>query len=205
MATKPRAGVLTPEPVESVEPPVFPVLAVPAVPLDDGVVRLRAWVETDIDQITVACQDERIQRFIPIPKPYVRDDARQYVARTRQEWASGEKAAFAIVDATDPAVVLGAINIALGGFTGTSAYWVAPAARGYGMARRALLLLTDWAFATVGLGIILLEIDPANEASLAVARSAGYHQCGTVALGTGTRPDAVTHLLFDRLAADPHV
>ena len=176
----------------------------PTPPLDDGVVRLRVWDDADVDQLTAACQDAVLQRFIPIPQPYGREDAERYVARTRRQWATGEKAAFAIVDPEDPAVLLGGTSIALCGPTGTAAYWVATAVRGLGIASRVLALVSDWAFDDLGLGIVLLEIDPANEASKAVARSAGYHECGAIALGSGTRPDTVEHLLFARLAADPH-
>ena len=64
----------------------------PTPPLDDGVVRLRVWDDADIDQVTAACQDAVLQRFIPIPHPYGRGDAERYVARTRRQWATGEKA-----------------------------------------------------------------------------------------------------------------
>ena len=179
-------------------------LAVPGVALDDGVVRLRVFDEADVEQITVACQDETLQRFIPIPYPYEPIDAERYVARTKRQWASGEKAAFAVVGPEDPTVLLGAVNLAVPGSTGTAAYWVVSSVRGLGVASRALRLLSNWAFDVLGLGVILLEIDPANEASKAVARSVGYHECGKLALGTGTRADTVTHLLYARLAADPH-
>jgi len=172
--------------------------------LDDGVIALRAWHDEDVDQLTAAAQDTVLQRFIPIPHPYGRDDAERYIARTRRQWASGEKAAFAVVDAEDPTVLLGGVSLALCGSTGTAAYWIAPAVRGLGIAERALTVLSDWAFDVLDLGVVLLEIDRANAISQAVARSVGYHECGSVALGTGTRTDTVEHLLYARLAADPH-
>jgi RimJ/RimL family protein N-acetyltransferase len=172
----------------------------PDPPLGDGVVVLRPFVEADVDQITAACQDEGIQQFIPIPRPYRRADAEHYVARTRRQWAEGWKAAFAIVAADDPATVLGAINLAVVGSVGNSAYWIAPDARGRHLASRALQLVTDWAFGSLGLGVVLLEIDEHNEASRRVAAHAGFRPAGRMAVAVG--PDTREHLLYSRLAVD---
>ena len=182
-------------------PKARPALAVPAPPLSDAVVSLRTWRDDDVDALVVACQDPATQRFIPIPRPYRREDAVGYVARTARQWADGSKAAFAIVDATDPDVLWGAINIALSSTTGNTAYWIVPAVRGHGVAERALELLTGWAFGTLQLAVILLEIRPENEASQHVARAAGFHLAGRLDVNdvTGDRDS----LIFARLAADP--
>jgi RimJ/RimL family protein N-acetyltransferase len=54
------------------------------------------------------------------------------------------------------------------------AYWVRPEDRRRGIALRSVQALTAWAHTTAGLARIWLEIDPANTASLQVARRAGY-------------------------------
>lgn len=172
----------------------------PDPPLTDGVIVLRPFTDADVEQIWSACQDPQIQRFIPVPRPYERADAEAYVRRTQRQWAEGTKAAFAIADADDPTVLLGAINVAINGAVGNSGYWVIPTGRGRGIASRALRLLTDWAFSSLGLGVILLEIRPENAASIAVARRAGYHHAGEidVNLHTGEKDG----LIFSRLATD---
>jgi RimJ/RimL family protein N-acetyltransferase len=164
-------------------------------------VTLRPFVAADAEQIDAACQDPMIQRFIPIPRPYHRADAVAYIARTQRQWASGEKAAFAIADTTDPPVVLGAINLAVAGACGNAAYWIVPAVRGFGIATRALHLLTDWGVRELGLGVILLEIHRDNAGSLHVAEASGYHLAGQIEVNatTGER----NHLLLAHLAADP--
>ncbi|MEJ5253723.1 MAG: GNAT family N-acetyltransferase [Acidimicrobiales bacterium] len=172
----------------------------PDPPLTDGVIVLRPFSDADVEQIRSACQDPQIQRFIPIPRPYERAHAEAYVRRTRQQWAEGTKAAFAIVDAADPAVLLGAINVAINGAVGNSGYWVTPEGRGRGIASRALRLLTNWAFSTLGLGVILLEIRPENAASIAVARRAGYHHAGEIDVNLQTGEEH--GLIFARLATD---
>jgi RimJ/RimL family protein N-acetyltransferase len=168
--------------------------------LSDGVIALRAFDDADVDQLRSACQDAQIQRFIPIPRPYRREHAVAYVTRARRQWDEGTKVAFAVVDATAPSVVLGAINVALCGAAGTAAYWVAPAARRRGVAVCALRLLTEWAFQTLELGVIILEIRPENVASQRVALAVGYHEAGRldVNLDTGERDG----LIYARLAAD---
>ncbi len=175
------------------------MLEPPDPPLTDGVIVLRPFVPGDADAIYRACQDPEIQRFIPVPRPYRREDAEAYVERTQRQWADGSKAAFAIADAADPDVVLGAINVAISGAVGNSGYWVAPTARGRSVARRALRLLTEWALGPLGLGVVLLEIRPENERSIRVAEACGYHRAGRIDVNTETGKKG--GLIYTRLAA----
>jgi RimJ/RimL family protein N-acetyltransferase len=177
-----------------------PRLTPPNPALTDGTITLRLWDPADIEQVTEACQDPDIQRFLPVPRPYRRIDALAYVERTHRQWWEGSKAAFAIVPADRPAEVLGAINLAVAGSTGNAAYWVAPGARGRSVAASALGLLTRWAFEVVGLAVIILEIDPTNMASQGVARAAGYHEAGHLDVNTATGER--DHLIWSRLAFD---
>ena len=61
-------------------------------------------------------------------------------------------------------------------------------------------LVTDWAFASLELSVILLEINEQNPASMAVARSAGYHEAGRLDVNTETGVRG--NLIFSRLVAD---
>lgn len=172
----------------------------PDPPLTDGLVALRPFDDRDAEPIFAACQDDTLQRFIPIPRPYQRTDAEEYIDRTRDDWRQGAKAAFAIVDGRDPDRLMGAINVAIAGSAGNSGYWVCPECRGQGVATRALRLLTAWAFDTVGLGVIILEIRPENEGSIRVATAAGYHQAGRIDVNSQTGEEG--GLIFSRLASD---
>jgi RimJ/RimL family protein N-acetyltransferase len=180
------------------------VLKAPDPPLRDDVVVLRPWREGDVDQVLAACQDPRTQQYIPIPRPYGRADAEGYIARTHRQWSTGEKAAFAVADADDDAIVLGAISLAVTRTAGNAAYWVAPGVRGLGLARRALRLVTHWAIHDLGLGVVLLEIHHTNEASIRVATSAGYHPVGQLEVPADPvhHLGARTHLLYAHLASD---
>jgi RimJ/RimL family protein N-acetyltransferase len=84
--------------------------------------------------------------------------------------------------------------------TGNCGYWIAPAQRGRGLARRALTLVTEWAFSSLQLAVILLEINEHNGASMAVARAVGYHQAGRIDVNTVTGKRG--GLIFARLVSD---
>jgi RimJ/RimL family protein N-acetyltransferase len=167
--------------------------------LDDGTIRLRPLESADADAITAACQDERLQRYIPVPRPYRREDAVAYITRARDLTAKGRKAVFAIVAVDDPTQLLGVISLTVAGRCGNAAYWVVPAGRGSGAARRALALVTEWAFAELMLAVILLEIHETNAASMAVAAACSYHRAGRIDSHVGEGHA----LLFSRLVSDP--
>jgi RimJ/RimL family protein N-acetyltransferase len=175
--------------------------------LTDGVVTLREISEADVDQITAACQDERLQRYIPVPRPYRREHAVEYVETARRSMAAGRKQVMAVVDPADHARLFGVISLTIAGRCGNAAYWVTPEARGRGAARRALRLLADWAFgAPLHLAVILLEIHETNTASVAVAEAAGFHRSGSVEVpadGLADGPGGTrTAELYSRLASD---
>lgn len=179
-------------------------LVPPDPPLDDGVVALRPFVPGDAQALRDACQDPDIQRFLPLPTPYTEAVAEAYVARTERQWADGTTVAFAVVDAADHRHVLGAVNVAVVDAVGTTGYWVAPWARRRGVATRALRLLAGWALGPpgqgAGLGVVLLEIRPENEASQRVARAAGFRCVGSIDLNATT--GETDGLIFSRLASD---
>jgi RimJ/RimL family protein N-acetyltransferase len=83
-------------------------------------------------------------------------------------------------------------------------YRVMPQHRGNGYAREALIAVTAWAFAELGLARIQLEHAVANPASCRVALGAGYRPEGTLRAAyrtpDGERFDDHVH---GRLAVDP--
>jgi RimJ/RimL family protein N-acetyltransferase len=172
------------------------------VELRDGVVALRPVDERDVDQIWAACADEGIQRYIPLPLPYTRDEAVAYVERSMAHWATdGRKAPFTITPPGEPDHLLGVISITLAGSTGNAGYWIAPGERHHGIARRALALVVDWAFAEREVGIVLLEIHASNQASKDVALATGFNHVGKIEVGKG--PARREAELWARLVTDP--
>lgn len=125
----------------------------------------------DANAITAACDEAEIARFIPaMPSPYTRADAEAWVERCAGVWRRGESYPFAIVEA-ETGALLGSIE--LGG--GSVGYWVAPGARGRGVATRALRLVCEWTAERP----LRLMTHPDNVASQRVAEKAGFRRVGT--------------------------
>ncbi|MPZ26606.1 MAG: GNAT family N-acetyltransferase [Micromonosporaceae bacterium] len=181
----------------------------PTGPVDGDRVRLRRHAEADVDDLAAACADPLIVRFLPhLPHPYTRDDARWWIQEgAPAQWTAGG-AAHAIVDpATDRllgAVGLGRTGLGPGGVPlGEVGYWVAPWARGRGVATAAANTLAAWAF---GHGYQRLELltDLENLASQRVAVAAGFQREGVrrgVARGRDGSPS--DRIVWARLADDP--
>jgi RimJ/RimL family protein N-acetyltransferase/nitrite reductase/ring-hydroxylating ferredoxin subunit len=155
-------------------------LSPPNPPLGDDVIRLRPFRAEDAPDVTAACQDPEIQRWIPIiPVPYTETHARGYILMTLQAWNDGTGYEFAIADAATDRF-LGSIGLHLGSNPRSHAigYLVAPEARGRGIATRALRLVTRWAFERLAIQRLALWTLPGNVASQAVAEKAGFRYEG---------------------------
>lgn len=175
-------------------PPIDP----PDPELTDGTVVLRPFAAADAPDVALACNDPEIQRFIPVPQPYELQHATSYIEQCTHDWADGVNATFAIRAATDDQL-LGAIRVSPTA-AGTAGYWVAPWARGRGVAAGALGLICEWGLGPLGMHLVLLEIREENVASLRVALACGFHQVGRLDAEEGDRH--VGGLLLSRTA--PH-
>jgi len=110
----------------------------------------------------------------------VGDEARAWVGQWPRRWRSETGAGWAV--ANDKSDVLGQISLRafdLGEGAGEISYWVLPEARGRRVASRALEMVTDWAFGTLGLHRIVVKHSTRNQASCRVAERAGYPLEGT--------------------------
>ncbi len=146
----------------------------PEATLTDGFVLLRRWRLSDAEAVFLACQDPLIARFVPIPQPYTQADAEAFVKMRRADWDSQGERSFAVVDAKT-GDLLGAIaRHGRDGHRATFGYWLTPAARGRGVATRALRLITAWTFETTDAIRLDLYTDPENHASGRVAERAGF-------------------------------
>lgn len=163
---------------------------------------LRQWRLEDVPAVTAACQDTAIARWLAlVPQPYTEQDARFYIERCL---ASGDdRRPFAIAEAST-AELVGSIDMRINHMrTGHVGYWVAPQARGRGVASEALVVLSTWAFESLGLGRVELATDPENVASQRAAEKAGFQrECVLRALlpdRDGGRRDGV---MFSLLPSD---
>lgn len=140
---------------------------------------LRPFRATDAEAVFAACQDPEIQRWTTVPVPYTWPDAEEFVGACAERWASGNPT-FACVDATT-GLLLGALDLQScsaeeGPMVG---FWVAPHARGRGIAVRAVRRLTRWAFEDLSLPRIRWAAYVGNVPSRRVADRAGFVMEGT--------------------------
>lgn len=174
-------------------------MAYPYPPLTDSVIALRPWSMQDVPEAVRCCNEEQIRRFIqPLPIPYTEDDAIAFIGAAQQR-LEDDSVTLVIGDASDAALrgSIGLRTIAPG--VAQTGYWVAPEARGRGLAGRALVLLSRWALATLPLIRLQLFTDVDNPASMRVAERAGFVREGTLRNWydlRGERRDAVMFSLL---------
>jgi RimJ/RimL family protein N-acetyltransferase len=146
-------------------------------PLSDGIVSLRHFTLNDVAEVTRALQNPEIVRWTAsLPTPYTEADAQGWIERHSELWNSGSTAQFAIVDASDGAL-MGNIYVIVAPFMlGRAAlgYWVAEWGRARGFATSALVLASKWAFGVLNPPGLFLETLDGNVASERVAEKAGY-------------------------------
>jgi RimJ/RimL family protein N-acetyltransferase len=166
-----------------------------------GDLLLRPWREEDADPYWAALQSPG-GRLWHGSAMSTRDELLATVAR-RRDWTLGDHASWVLVDG---AGLLGSISvhrIDRDQEDGEIGYWIAPAARGRGLAPRAAEAASRWAFADLGLHRIQLFHAVANVASARVAEKAGFTCEGRLRqshrYGDGLRHD---ELLWARLATD---
>ena len=168
-------------------------MKLPDPPLSDEAIRLRPWTDDDAPEIVRCCSDPLVPRYIfVIPKPYNLSDALQFIERSR---TPDDELNLAI--AGHSGELFGAIGVSISasdpGIAETG-YWLAPEARGRGMATRALRLLSAWALREAGIARLQLQTDVENLASQAVATRAGFTREAVLRAYTnnrGTRRDSV--------------
>lgn len=136
---------------------------------------LRAFREDDFDPALELGRDEAAARWV---EPLPADDGAGVVAFYEDCRREGGLLHVVIADrATD--AYLGEAMVAPGEHgVGEVGCCIVPAARGRGIATEALRLLTDWAFAALGLGRIQVFVAAQNVAALRLAESAGFRREG---------------------------
>jgi RimJ/RimL family protein N-acetyltransferase len=153
----------------------------PDPPLADEAIRLVPLAPAHEPGVAVLVQEEDVRTYTRVPKDAPPDYAANWLARYDEGWGDGSRAGFAI-EALDGEFLGMAMFVQLEteGRQGEIGYVVAPAARGKGVATRAVRLLTEWGFAELGLERIELWIDITNSGSERVAERAGYLREGVL-------------------------
>lgn len=149
------------------EPPEIPA---------DGLL-LRAWRPADVPAVTAACQDPAIARWTSVPSPYLPRHAEEFVgALTPTAWTQGTGLHLAVVDPVTETLYGSCGFVGLDRAAGDAeiGYWVAPAARGRGVAERAARALVGWGLDRLGLRRVTWRAEVGNHRSRLVALRLGF-------------------------------
>ena len=179
-------------------------LSAPGPELHDDAVRLEPLTRALVEEMRwVTEPDDDTARFTYIPTTADDGFLESWLGRYEDGWGDGSRAGFAVRDGAGAVVAFAAfVKLDLEAAEGELGYVVAPAARGRGVASRAVGLLTAWGLGELALHRIELRIDPANHASSRVAERAGYRREGvlrSVAFKEGRRTDVA---VWSRLRGD---
>ncbi|MFV2198525.1 GNAT family N-acetyltransferase [Nocardiopsis sp. LOL_012] len=151
----------------------------PSVILETERLRLRAFVDSDIDDVYLLQADPDSQRWVPLPwpgAPYTRADAERWcrengpALRTSgggQHWAAAERDTGRLVGA------FGLLRTDWQAMATELGYTLAPWARGRGYATEAAVAVSLWAI-DQGFQRVELKAATANTASRRVAERSGF-------------------------------
>jgi ribosomal-protein-alanine N-acetyltransferase len=180
-------------------PPRAPDL--PAVPF-----RLRNFRAEDLDLVRQAAADPHIPLITTVPSVFSEEAARAYIERQQRRPREGMGYSFAIAaEDTDQALGSIALMMNVGQGRASIGYWVVPAYRGLGAARRGLGAVASWGLRELRIPRLELYVEPWNAASIAVAERNGFRREGLLRswLQVGTeRRDMFMYSLLERDLAE---
>jgi len=157
---------------------------------------LRPFDERDLAAIDQGLRDDEIQRWFG-RSPLT---ALEFLERKNRAWVSGEAASFAVCDASDDEVCLGQVFIEPGDDGRADVgYWFLPAARGCGLAIRAVAFAAKWAFLEGQNARLQFWAEPENLASVRVAERCRFQAEGVLRSfieRDGVRRDVVFYSLL---------
>ncbi|MFE0105168.1 GNAT family N-acetyltransferase [Streptomyces sp. NPDC059009] len=164
--------------------PTGPTGPIP-VRLEGDALTLREWTDDDLPAMVELFDEEEVAHRTPLASPFDLEAARGYLEMIRRARATGERLHLAVaVDGDGAGAGAGHGDVPVGEVLlnlqrGTMGYAIGAAHRGQGLARRAVDLLTAYAHDTLGLARVVLQIEPDNAGSIAVARATGYRLSST--------------------------
>ncbi|MER6807792.1 GNAT family N-acetyltransferase [Spirillospora sp. NPDC000708] len=162
--------------------------------IEAGWLRLRPFVPADIPWVYEVSLDPAMQQFVQLPSPYRMEDAAFFVEEIAIAGGTTGRRLELLVEETATGAPLGRVGLGLGR-KGSSeiGYWVAPEARGRGVACDAVRAVCRWAFVELDLELIEWRCEVGNLASRRVAEKAGFLIEATLRkrlVHRGTRVDA---------------
>lgn len=146
-------------------------------------------------------RDPEVARFTYVPVPPTEGFARSWIERYLRGWEEGALAGFSVRESGGSTFLgfAGVVRLDPDGREGEIGFIVARAARGRGVATRALPLVSSWALFRVGLLRVELRIDVENTGSIRVAERAGFVREGVLRSAhfkQGLRSDVAVYSLL---------
>ena len=166
-------------------------LHLPDPPLTDAAagIALRPWRPTpeDAAALAAAWADPEIAARTAVPADRSAQAAARWIRGEPARRAAGLCLDLVVGPREDDAAVLGEVglrNVQARPLRAEIGWWIAPAARGQGLATAAARLLAGWALSALGLDQVWARIDGANPAAARVAAGAGFVELGDAAGAT---------------------
>jgi len=177
----------------------------PLVTLETERLLLRPYRREDAPAVADACRDDLIQRWLPLPNPYTAADAltwcTQMAPRFRETGEGIEWAAIAIANQR----LIGSFGLKRTDWRARSSevgYWVAPSARGQGLAVEAVQAIARWLLLEQRFERMVLRAAAGNHASQRVAEKAGMTREGVARNAGFTNSGRVDLVVFSLTPAD---
>jgi len=167
--------------VPSLSPPVVAPGSLGSTPqpsLSTGDLLIRPWEPADGPAVQVAYEDPTIQRWHG--ERLSDAEAATYAEDWAGLWKAERRAGWVVI--RDDALVgqITLTRLVLESGQGEVTYWVVPAARGTGVAPRAVAAVMAWAFGEIGFHRLELVHSTQNASSCRVATKSGFALEGTL-------------------------
>lgn len=172
----------------------------PAEALVAPALRLDPISPADVADMVAALPDGECGAWGPVPGPLDEVAAERFVARYEHGRLTGSSLAWTVRTMPDGHFAGAVVLLRSGLFEAELGYWVAPSARGRGVATSALALATDAALGRLGLERAWVEISAENRASRRVAEKVGYFptvSCDSGACSIAAAPPAAQEAVGD--------
>jgi RimJ/RimL family protein N-acetyltransferase len=161
---------------------------------------MRALRDDDLADLVALINNWEVARWVSsVPHPYTEADGREWVARVRQDHATGRPRRFATALKETNRLIGG---VGLDGSTGDDSeepalgYWLGQPHWGNGYAREAIAAIIDYGLRNLGMETIRAYTDPSNLASQKVLLHCGLKKVGEIELAKSTRQGARRAPLF---------